>query len=547
MTDYYSKIQQKYHDQYNNNNNPTFFSSSQSADLKIGYSKTSLEDLERLPTSARPVVDANDVVVPEGYDIEPVIVGLSFPLAITFADDGTIFLAEGGSTWPPRPYMPSRLLKLDPLSGKLDVIAIENLAGLRGITWKDDAIYAAIKGGYFSRIVKYDLKTGERIVIVDKLPDGGWHSVNGPIFGQDGLLYFGQGSVSLNGIAGTGGFAVDLAKHPFAHDVPGQDVELTGKNCWNRYPTAPFPYLVETGAYKPFGTPSEKREIIKGQLFCTTGLMRCKPDGSEPELLAWGIRNGFGMAFDEEGDLFVADFCMEEKDPRPIGEDPGRIWKIQNAKSSLGSVDTPDWYGFPDYCGDGLPVTDKKHMPMRGSAPELLIANQSFPSPSPSSQPSPSSLPPLHLVADKAVFLNEPHTGMGKMDFCRSDEFGYRGQLFMCQFGTFYPLNSLRPRHENNGFNVVRIDVNTGTSTSFAHNKFPGPASSAPSSTHDGISSNSSGGDSDSGGIERPVDCKFSPDGKSLYVVDFGRMKITKTHMVAYAHTGVLWKITKQG
>lgn len=53
---------------------------------------------------------------------------------------------------------------------------------------------------------------------------------------------------------------------------------------------------METGAYKPFRTPAKKGEVVKGELWCTTGVWRARPDGSDVELLAWGICNPFGMA-----------------------------------------------------------------------------------------------------------------------------------------------------------------------------------------------------------------------------------------------------------
>jgi hypothetical protein len=48
------------------------------------------------------------------------------------------------------------------------------------------------------------------------------------------------------------------------------------------------------------------------------------------------------------------------------------------------------------------------------------------------------------------------------------------------------------------------------------------------------------------GGIERPVDCKFSPDGRSLYVLDFGSVRVTDSYMQAFGHTGVLWRVTRR-
>jgi hypothetical protein len=74
---------------------------------------------------------------------------------------------------------------------------------------------------------------------------------------------------------------------------------------------------------------------------------------------------------------------------------------------------------------------------------------------------------------------------------------------------------------------LVALDVTTGEQTPFVRNHEPGPASRA--------------------GIERPVACRFSPEGRSLYVLDFGQADVNENALVAYAHTGVLWRITKTG
>lgn len=72
------------------------------------------------------------------------------------------------------------------------------------------------------------------------------------MFGSDGLMYFGQGSVSQNGVSLPQGFTVDLAKHPAARDIPGQDVTLTGNNVWSYDPRSPYPFHVQTGHFKAF-------------------------------------------------------------------------------------------------------------------------------------------------------------------------------------------------------------------------------------------------------------------------------------------------------
>ncbi|HET7628684.1 MAG TPA: hypothetical protein VFK44_09880 [Bacillales bacterium] len=235
--------------------------------MKVNAARASIDRLKNLPTTARPSIDAEQVVVPEGYRAEVVMAGLSFPTGMTFAEDGTLYLNEGGSTWPTRPSSIPRILRLSP-AGELDVFAEETLGGPRGLAYRDGYLYVSVKGGYHTRIVRYDVETREREVLFDQIPDGGWHEPGGPVFGPDGLLYFAQGSVAQQGVVLPQGYTVDLAKHPEACDVPGEDVTLTGNNVWSRDPLTPDPYLVKTGPFKPFGK-AEKGEVVKGRLWCS--------------------------------------------------------------------------------------------------------------------------------------------------------------------------------------------------------------------------------------------------------------------------------------
>lgn len=474
----------------------------------IKVTNTGKEKLEDLPTPVRRKIDPSDIQVPEGYKVEAVMAGFSFPTDICFAEDGTVFISEGGSSWPTRPYMPARIIIIRP-SGETEAIKMTTQAGPRGITYKDGNLFMSVKGGYFTRILKFNLETQKLNVVVDKIPNGGWHEPGGPVFGPDGLLYFAQGSVSQQGVSLPPGFTVDIAKHPLAHDVPGEDIVLTGNNIFSRDPRLPYPFLTETGAFKPFGTPAKAGEKIKGETKCSTGVWRCRPDGKELELLAWGIRNPFGMAINEGGDLFVSDNDYEEKGERAVADDPDRIWHIKNASKPHGTVKKPDWYGFPDICADGLPVWHKKHLPSKGKKAEPLLENP----------------PPW---AGPAAYLEEPHSCMTKMDFCTSEFFGHKDKLFACEWGTLAPLNTPDPAALTRGFKVIALDVAKGKAQDFFRNRQDGPASFK-----------------DGGGLERPVSCKFSPDGKSLFVLDFGIVKVTKGLMMSYAHTGVLWKVTK--
>lgn len=256
--------------------------------MHLNATKGTMEDLKHLPTSVRPTINPEDVWVPEGYEVAVVMAGLSFPTGMTVADDETLFINEGGSTWPTRPSSIPRTLRLD-THGNMDVFAVENLGGPRGLACHDGYLYVTVKGGYHTKVIRYDVNTRKKEILFDQIPDGGWHEPGGPVIGPDGLMYFAQGSVSQQGVVLPQGFTVDLAKHPHAHDVPGQDVTLTGNNVWSRNPLMPFPYLTQTGPFKPFGFPAKKGEVVKGRFWCSTGLWRSKLDATEPELLAWGL------------------------------------------------------------------------------------------------------------------------------------------------------------------------------------------------------------------------------------------------------------------
>lgn len=63
------------------------------ATLALGFAKVSTEQLRKLPTTVRPKIDARDVQLPEGYSVEVVMAGLSFPCGLAVAEDGTVFIA----------------------------------------------------------------------------------------------------------------------------------------------------------------------------------------------------------------------------------------------------------------------------------------------------------------------------------------------------------------------------------------------------------------------------------------------------------------------
>jgi hypothetical protein len=92
---------------------------------------------------------------------------------------------------------------------------------LTGITFYKGNIFVAVT------MVKRDGSKEEDII--NGLPSFGDHHNNRVIFGPDGKMYFGQGTVTNSGVVGEDN-ARWIKEHPFCHDYPGSFISLTGKN-----------------------------------------------------------------------------------------------------------------------------------------------------------------------------------------------------------------------------------------------------------------------------------------------------------------------------
>jgi glucose/arabinose dehydrogenase len=333
-------------------------------------------------------------------------------------------------------------------------------------------------------------------------PNSGDHHTNGPVVGPDGWLYLGQGTATNSGVVGEDNFKFGwLARKPQFHDAPGADIVLTGENFASEDVLNPgSPRRVSTGAFLPFGTPSQPGQVIRGQVTCSGGVLRVRPEGGEPELVAWGFRNPFGLAFAPDGTLYVTDNGYDERGSRPVWGAPDVLWRVERGA----------WYGWPDYAA-GMPVSDSRFAPPGKPRPRALLARHPNPPPRP--------------VAQFAV-----HSSADGIDFSRSQRFGYAGQAFVAIFGD--QASDTGKLLAPVGCKVVRVDVTSGVIADFAVNRAPrdGPASKV-------------GG----GGLERPLSVRFDPTGDALYIVDFGVLLVHGKEVKPQTGTGALWRIRREG
>jgi glucose/arabinose dehydrogenase len=267
------------------------------------------------PSPARKL-SPEDIALPPGYKIDVFTDGLTTSINLIFTPQGEMLVADAGIT-----SGSGKVLKLT--AGGPVVVADGFHPPLTGINYYQGNIYVSHRG--FITAVKPD---GSKENILAGLPSWGDHHNNQVIFGPDGKMYFGQGTATNSGVVGLdNGW---IMSYPFFHDYPGSPIVLNGRNfkTKNSLVKAETEYAY-TGAYSPFGVPVSPGERIKGYVKASGSILRANPDGSNLELIAWGLRNPFRMKFDRQHRLLCANHGMDVRGSRPVDNSPDEFQWIQ--------------------------------------------------------------------------------------------------------------------------------------------------------------------------------------------------------------------------
>jgi hypothetical protein len=402
--------------------------------------------------------------------LERVLGGLDFPTSMGFDDHGNLWVAESGL-----PFAGARP------GGRLRC-GERVVDGLRppvnGILWFDHA-WIVSEGGKPGRISRVEAG-GVRATLIDNLPGYGDYQTNMVVAGPDGWLYFSQGATSNLGVAGLDTYDLGWVRDiPREADAPGLSVVVSGAEFETPDPRHPGD-RVRTGVFAPFGTtPGERR--IEGRVPCTAAVMRCRPDGSQLELVAWGLRNAFRLLFLPDGRLLAIDQGPDDRGSRPIGNAPDLLFEVTCGR----------WYGFPDFVG-GVPVNDPRFVPARGPALERVILNH-------------DQLPP----PEEPILAFPINAAATKLDCIPEDAPRYTGQLLVCQFGDERPLTG--PPGPKVGRTLIRVDL---AERAF-HAIGVGP-------------------------LHRPIDVRIR--GGFVYVLDFGLFEMSPGRVDAVAGTGAVYR-----
>lgn len=428
-------------------------------------------------------VNVEDIALPKGYKIDVFARGLTTPINITFSDDGDMLVGDAGIT-----SGNGKIFRLTASGPQL--IAKGFNPPLTGITFYKGDIYVSHRG--FITKVKPD---GKKENVLSGLPSFGDHHNNRVIFGPDGKMYFGQGTATNSGIVGEDNDWVE--KYPFFHDYPGGFTPLNGHNFKSSNILSNSPDdNIWTGAYSPFGVPSYQGELIKGITRANGSILRANPDGSELELIAWGLRNPFRLRFDRQNRLFCGNHGIDVRGSRPIANSPD---EFQWIRSGI-------WYGWPDYTG-GMPVTDPFFRPEGKSQPTFLLTQHPMQPPKP-------------------ITTFDPHSAIMGFDFNFDPDFAPVEEAYIAEFGSNAPTTTGGKPAPKVGHRISRINVNSGKVTTFAINK-------------SGLAASATGG----GGLERPIDVIFGKR-KDMYIADFGITNPNSSYPFE-PQSGIIWKITK--
>jgi glucose/arabinose dehydrogenase len=485
-------------------------------------------------------VNPSAINLPPGYRIEAVATGLNFPTDITFGRNGEMYVSEAGGHFygtDPAAAPPPRILQIMPDGSKRVVydnaVSIEAIRAARTYEEIPEGLFGPMEGItynpnngliYIAHRTRYSTlnpQTGEFRTILDNLPAWGiFHNTKPAIDPRTGQIVF---SVSSQGNAGPVDFAImkNIAFYnkPDRHEIPCEDVTLTGKNfpVHNGF-TPQEGDSAMTGAFVPFGVTTQPGQTIQGQLICNSAVYRMDPDGRNLQLIAWGVRNPFHHAHSPAGRLIMTNNSGNAIPPRRIFDDWETIYEIKEG----------EWYGWPDYYSS-VPITDprfsKPEDPDYKGKPkphEFLLTEETR-----SRLLKGRERPPEPLVR------LEPHAAAQGFVFGRSDwGMDPENEIILAEFGTVQKFTTKGPNPP--GYRVTRVNLRTGDVTPFISNKSGRPASA------------SKGTGDQSGGLERPLRMAWGPDG-ALYLVDFGVFDTYPKEKTSYGSTGVIWRVTRTG
>jgi glucose/arabinose dehydrogenase len=221
--------------------------------------------------------------------------------------------------------------------------------------------------------------------------------------------------------------------------------------------------------------------------------------GGDLRVEAHGVRNPVGLRFSEPGVLYMTNQGMKLRGTRPVKDDPDVMLQVVFGQ----------WYGWPDYSANLLPIRDPRFGP-----PVEMIVKSGYRDLSFLIDHETSGLAPPNPASNLLAAEFRPLSGAAKFDFAPTS--GPFSRLRQGGNVAIVAMAGDRAPFDTNGmklvgplgYKLVQVNVDDHQVREFVRNTQEGPT----------------GGNKDAG-LERPVDVKFGPDG-AMYILDFGQMEM---------------------
>ena len=327
------------------------------------------------PPETPPETPPADVfTLPEGYEIEQVVGGLTYPTSLTWDDAGTLYVAEAGGGLNPEQLTPSRILRVENAQTQELVNLTDEgvFASVVGLTFSDGTFFVTHRNeGDLTGAVSSVSMNGEVTELFSGILDSqSEHQINDIRVGPDGRLYVSVGPAGNSGVMDDS-VAPWVAESPDVRATPCQDIVLTGQNFQTPdFRTMDDPDdMVLTGAFVPFGTATTPGQVIPGTNKCGGSILAFDPDDAEAtlEVYAWGFRNLLGLAWDDAGTLYAAENGYDVRGSRPVVDELDATLRVEEGT----------WYGVPDYSAGREPLSDPKFDAPDEFQAEVFVAGES--------------------------------------------------------------------------------------------------------------------------------------------------------------------------
>jgi hypothetical protein len=490
----------------------------------------------QVPAAERVSLDRRYVEYPPDSQLVEIVRGLTGPVDVAFDNDGTMVVVEGGIAGrEPRIFaIKSDGTQYDiyPVGRKFPVSLFNKgfqiYGPVGGIAIAENGtIFCAHRDENGLGVITAFQHDGSHRDVVGGLPARGDHGMGDIAIGPGGRLWFSCGSATNSGVVGLDNWHWVKQYETFS-DRPFTDLKLRGYRFDSPNPWAGLfggADVARTGPFQPFGVSNLSRVPAVRDDRPTAAVYSCAPGGGGLRVEAHGVRWARGIAFDEYGSPYMTNQGMQLRGTRPIFNDP----------DALLMVIPGNWYGWPDYSADLVPVEESRFQPQTERVMQMVIASGyrdiSFlidhgasNAPDGLFRPRRSSLlqatfPPL---SGASMFSFVP--GVGRLA-------EYRGQAIVALSGDRAPFaNSGQKLVGPIGFKVARVDLLKNELHDLIRNIGVGPGSRL--NLPDGVVA-----------LERPIAAKFDDEG-NLYVVDFGQLVMKNGLEHVKRGTGKIFKLS---